>query len=198
MNNVRAGSWDQLPQHARKAVGEWLDTEPGRDTALLDVIIDDEDSQDAPWLPANSFETLTARLARHALSTASTLPIGDASRARFSVAVHMVRRLREDAESVTQEILAVLPSRPDLADLVAPLVAKLPDVSLARRSAAAEARRTKDAATRSANIKFLQPKLDEIRCGGEIGALGYAAKLYFQESQERPGVSPAWNTSHRT
>lgn len=191
-NNVRHGRWDNLGNDSRKALQLWLDTDPTREAAILDVIIDDDDARGAPHMPANNYIILTGRgisaeLIRHILATVGQMPVGEASKSRLAVAVDMAGRLRN--ESITAEAMAIASSRPDSADLVTKLIGPPPDDSMNQRRIAAEAaRREKDSKQKAENIAHLTPDIEDIRMGLCSRALGWAARLYFEEGDgERPG-----------
>lgn len=191
--NSREGTWDPLHEKSRKALQEWLDADSTREAALLDIIIDGQDPSDRerPWIPRDEFTVLTQRLIsapliRHVLATAKQMPVGDASKARLAVAVEMARKLKDEAETISQEILAELSNRPDCAELVSRLTSD-DDAARTTKQAAVEAKRLeKRELARQETVRVLTPEIDEIRAGKRIDRLAGASRVYFEKQHGEP------------
>lgn len=190
LNNTREYRLKPLGTESAKAVESWLKADATRETAILDLCIQDEEAKDAPWIAVNNFTILTRQivstaLIRYVLATTAPMPVDAASKSRLAVAVHMAGRLKDEA--VRQEVLGLVVARADSADLVTKLEGPPDEAEEETLTERREARRAKDTAQAQANVLLLTPHLEDIRAGRHLDTLASASKHYFASSQdERP------------
>jgi hypothetical protein len=195
LKNARWGSYSELNEGALRALQAWIDLIPGREGALLDEIIDEEQPEKAPWLPANSFHTATHRtvdssLIRHVIQSAQE-DAGDRGRFRLDVAVHMIAALDSpESDVLRQELLDILRRRSDCYDLISKVSVPRQNISAEMIAANENDRREKAAAARAQAVLRLEPILEDIRSGRAVGYLGRASRWYFsQENSPEQGLA---------
>ena len=113
--NVRDHEWSRLAAETTKAVDEWLDAEPGRDVALFNVIMADEDPDAGPWMTESTYAHTIGRLASGAIIRDMLdrfAGSSDAAHAKkfLERAVHVARR-GSDAEAYW-EVYAYIAAQP--------------------------------------------------------------------------------------
>lgn len=191
-NNSRAYPYQSLHEKSGKALREWLDASPDREAALFGLVMSDEDA-DTPWMPGNSFTSLTGRfpsatLVRRLLQNAEDPAIADNSKSILAVAVEIAHRITDD--QVYQETLTAISARSDCSDLVQRLTTKEESSHSESLEQAQAAKNEKNLNQKTKNIEILAAEVDEIRAGGHPSRLSWAAKQYFvkAEAEENAGV----------
>lgn len=187
--NIRDDAWSGLSSEAAKALGEWLDGQPGRDVELFNAILAGDDPAHGPWMVGNTYITTTGRrpsaaIIRDLLARAAGAAGAAASRRLLAIAVAIARHPEADIDVYWETHDRVSAQRGCKA-LLKELTTAPIDRWRRKQHQRATQRKRQEAKTKAANLAVLTPVLDDLRVGRSPGHLDWAAQLYFRPANKQ-------------
>jgi hypothetical protein len=184
---VNTGGNDSSPgSKLIECTAEWLGGGEDRDVALFDAVLAAEDLESSPWMPTNTYITITGRapsanIVRCLLKTKS----GTNSERRIAVAVEIANRFQDSSEAYWA-VYARVASSPEFSALLERLttcpVEKWRQDDYRRKQEWVR----RDAETQRKNVEILTPLCDEMRAGRCPHQLDWAANTYFHGERKTP------------
>lgn len=187
--NIREDEWSGLGKEAAKALREWLDGCPGRDVELFHAILADDDPEHGPWMVGNTYIATTglrpsAAIIRDLLARATAGKDKATSRRLLAIAVAISRHSEAEVDAYW-ETYDCVSAQPGCKALLKDLTTAPIEKWRRRQYQRAKQRKRQESKTKVANLAILAPVLADLRIGRRPGHLDWAARLYFQPTNNQ-------------
>lgn len=185
IQNARESLFENLRDRSSKAVAEWLEDVPGREVALFQTILAQDDLTSGPWTVGNYYIVATGRrpsrdIVEDVLESAKAGPSRVRAKRLIAIAVEIARSPEADVEAYWKTYDCILTIRGVKRLLLHLTKEPIPQWRRSQRRRAL-ARERQEKRNKRDNIKRMAPILANLRVGQQPGYLDWAAQHYFAQ-----------------
>lgn len=189
--NIRGDAWSKLEDKTAKALASWLDEEEGREAALFDAVLADDDPTTGPWnVTYNYIETTrrnpSAAIIRHILAKAAASSTKVEKDRFLAIVIDVACNPATEIEAYW-ETYDCIAREPNSEPLLKQLAITTIDDRWFKNQAYAISEHRREAEAKAGNVRALALALAEMRVGGQPHHLACAARWYFEDEQRRGG-----------
>lgn len=195
LEHARENRWNNLKEHSRRAVREWLAARSGRDVELFEVVLATDVGTDKPWMVTFYFSMVAGSPGVPILDRLierATIARGTARRRVLEIAVNIGRNedIGIDAYWRLHAFLDGLP-RGSKSLIRTLTVTDIPDWRR-REQKRTERYQKKKSKERKDNDRIWRRLIPELRQGKRTQTLDWAAQVYFrqlgEDNENRTGI----------